>query len=204
MFAGESYWSTSLVRVDLPARTLRLCEGADTRWGADSHVVHDDDFGSLFAGELGSEGESDFAPGGTITLNAPNGTAAVTLSGAAMQGSAIKVWLAEVSGTTGLVTGTPELLFSGFIDVPRLRRAEGKRMLDLEFVSGAERMFRRNRGNTLSTRFQQSIWSGELGFDNATGVQLSVAWGVEAPARGTSFAAPAGNRGSIFNGVFGQ
>jgi hypothetical protein len=203
VFAGESYWSTSLVRVELPGRTLRLCEGADTRWGADSYVVDEVDFGSLLSGELGAEGESEFAPGGTITLNPQGGVTAAALSNAAMQGSKLTVWLAEISGTTGLVIGTPELLFSGFVDVPRLRRADGKRVLDLEFVSGAERLFRRNRGNTLSTRFQQSIWSGELGFDNATGVQLSVAWGVDAPPRGSSATVSGGGR-SIFNGVFGR
>jgi hypothetical protein len=189
MFAGETYWSTSLVQVDLPGRTLRLCEGADTRWGAESYVTDEADFGSLLSGELGSEGESEFAPGGLITLNPRGGVAAAVLSNPAMQGSGIKIWLAEISGSTGLVIGTPELLFSGFVDVPRLRRADGKRILELGFVSGAERLFRRNRGNTMSTRFHETVWAGELGFENATGVQISVAWGVDAPPRGSSNAA---------------
>lgn len=48
-------------------------------------------------------------------------------------------------------------------------------------VSAAERLFARNTGNGLSSAFQKSVWPGDTGHDNATGLGTPIAWGVEAP-----------------------
>ena len=55
-------------------------------------------------------------------------------------------------------------------------------------VSTAERLFNKADGNTLSPTFRRSVWPLEAGDDEATGLSIPVAWGVEGPngARGPS------------------
>src|SRR3546814_7709774 len=48
-------------------------------------------------------------------------------------------------------------------------------------VSLAERLFELNIGNSLNSAWHKSVWPGELGHDNATGLSIPVAWGVESP-----------------------
>jgi hypothetical protein len=55
------------------------------------------------------------------------------------------------------------------------------------FVSRLERLFSINEGNSLSPRFHKTVWPGELGEDNATGVGVAVAWGVEGAPRGSTY-----------------
>src|SRR3546814_14440890 len=51
-------------------------------------------------------------------------------------------------------------------------------------VSLAERLFELNIGNSLNSAWHKSVWPGELGHDNATGLSIPVAWGVESPRSG--------------------
>src|SRR3546814_15904051 len=48
-------------------------------------------------------------------------------------------------------------------------------------VSLAERLFELNIGNSLNSAWHKSVWPGELGHDNATGLSIPVEWGVESP-----------------------
>src|SRR3546814_9368912 len=50
-----------------------------------------------------------------------------------------------------------------------------------DLVSLAERLFELNIGNSLNSAWHKSVWPGELGHDNATGLSIPVAWGVESP-----------------------
>jgi len=49
-----------------------------------------------------------------------------------------------------------------------------------------ERLLLRNSGNSLSAAWHKSIWPGETGHDQATGLKTPVAWGVAAPPGGVS------------------
>jgi hypothetical protein len=71
------------------------------------------------------------------------------------------------------------------LDTTMLRAGRGQRLLDMEFIAAAERLFNIYEGNVLSPAFHKSVHAGELGFDNATGVPNQIAWGIKGPPRGS-------------------
>jgi hypothetical protein len=177
---------TGLAEITLPTQTIRLCDGAFVYWGANKFESSDPDFGSIESVDSIEERVGDEAPGGRLTFLPVSTAAAATLSQPTFQGSPMKFWLARVNETTGLLDGTPELVFDGELDTTTLRVGRSTRALDMEFISVAERLFNVNEGNVLSPRFHKSVWAGELGLDNAHGVGTTVAWGVEGPPRGVT------------------
>jgi hypothetical protein len=189
-----------LAEIVLPSKTLRLCDGGFIYWDGDKYQSSDDEFGTIESVDAVEERSGDEAPAGSLTFLPASTSAAATLSQPTFQGSPMRFWMAEVNEATGEVVGTPELLFDGELDTTTLRLSRGSRLLEMGFISVAERLFRVNEGNVLSTRFHQSIWAGELGFDNATGISTTVAWGVAGPPRGST--APSGGGGG-FSGDFG-
>ena len=79
------------------------------------------------------------------------------------------------------VSGTPVRLFDGFLDQAKLVRGPDKFTLEISVVSLLEQLFELNIGNGLNPSFHKSVWPGETGEDQATGLVLADAWGVEAP-----------------------
>lgn len=175
-----------LVEIELPARTVRLCDGGFVDWPARGmFTAEDEDFGTVDTVEPVGEAISDQAPGGRLTLLPPSLTDAATLFLPTAQGSPIRFWFAEVDAATGLLVGTPELVFDGMVDQISLKTERQGRRVEIEFMAAAEKLFMVREGNVLSPRFHKLAWPGELGFDHATGVPGLVPWGVAGP-RGTS------------------
>lgn len=185
-----------LVKLELPEATLRLTDGGQAIWGADTFRSEDDEFGTLGEAETPEEVIGDEAPAVTVTILPRSAAAAATLSTPEYQGAPFKVWLARIDRTTGEVDGAPELAADMELDTTRLVAARGTRRLEMGLVSAAERLFSINEGAVLSTRFHQSVWPGEQGFDNATGAPYSKAWGVAGPPRGSS----GGGNGAVLGG----
>lgn len=170
----------------LPDEMLRLCDGGRLIWDEDVYAAEHADFGVIGGVELPPEDDGDSAPGATITFLPASAAAAAELSSPDYQGCVVRFHEAEVDQATGEVVGDPELIGSMMIDTTTLRIGKGYRMLDIGLISEADRLFSVNDGNSLSSAFHKSIWSGETGLDNATGVGTTVAWGVEGPPRGTT------------------
>src|SRR3546814_10076287 len=76
----------------------------------------------------------------------------------------------------------PLLLFTGELDQPTLTVDKGSRELEFECVSGFERLFDNEEGLRLADSWHQSVWPGEMGLANVSGIITTVYWGVEAPA----------------------
>lgn len=179
----DSVTLAGLVKIELPGKTLLLCDGAFVKWGADTFFSADADFGSVGDIEPLSEGVGDSAPALRITFLPASTAAAADLSQPSWQGSRVRLWIAEVDITTNLVVGTPDLMFDGQTDSTELIVGRGKRQLVMDIVSAAERLFVIDEANTLSDRFHQSLYPGERGEENATGVGVGVAWGTVLPAQ---------------------
>lgn len=174
-----------LAKIELPARTLFLCDGGQVKWAAETYTGDDSEFG-VIGGITGlRESVGDMAPGGQISFLPKTASAASALSQPLYQNSRIRFWLAEIDRITGTVAGTPDLIFDGLLDSTTLRVGMGTRVLDMTFISRAEKLFSVNEGNVCSSRWHGTIWAGELGFDNATDAQTTIAWGIESPPRGT-------------------
>lgn len=171
---------TGLCKIELPSDTVRLCDGGRIIWGAETFVARDPTFGAIGSIETISEGAGDELAPLTLTLLPPSSTAAATLVQPTHQGSRVRFWIAEFDIDAGAVTGTPELRFDGELDQATLTL---QLELELSIIPKAARMFEVNIGNSLSPSHHKSIWTGETGQDNATGLSLPVAWGVDAPPR---------------------
>lgn len=170
-----------LCKIELPDATIRLTDGGFIDWSGEIYTSKDDVFGTIASIDPLSEGIEEQVPALEMTM-IPSGTAAAAdLSQPGFQRSRVRFWLAEYDRETGLIDGDPDLLFDGQIDQTVLSAGRNSRELAMTIVSTAERLFERNIGNSLSPSFHKSVWPGETGHDNATGLGAPVAWGVEAP-----------------------
>lgn len=181
MFEAPNLLLTGLIEITLPTATIRLCDGGFVYKDGQKFASADPTFGAIEAVDVIEEKVGDEAPGGSMTFLPASIAAAADLSQPSFQGSPIKVWVAEVSEATGEIVGDPELVADLELDTTMLRLGRGTRTLEMGFICVAERLFNVNEGNVLSERFHESIWPGENGFDNATGVGGPVAWGTESP-----------------------
>lgn len=205
-FDTDFLLTTTLIKVELPAKTLRICDGGFVVWAsepdgiggttAQTYKSEDLEYGTLFTGEGLSDGEGDEAPAAAITFLSNTNAAAQNLTSPDMQRSPVSIWQASVNSETGSVLAVVALFF-GFIDVPTLRDGASGRMIDMTLVADTERFFLANEGNRLSQENHQRRYPGELGLNNMTGVEIDVPWGTESRPRGSSTTGGAG--GNAFN-----
>lgn len=186
-----------LLKIELPAYTLRLCDGGFVHWDGETYRSKDPVFGTIAAlGNL-TEGFAASVPTFDMTLLPTADAAASELSQPGFQRSRVRFWLAEYAPDDGMLIGDPVLKFLGQIDQTTLGEDGATREVEMAVVSLLERLLFRNRGNSLNPRFQDSVWPGETGHDNANGLGRARAWGVESPSGGNGSA-----RGSAIGGGF--
>jgi hypothetical protein len=186
-----------LLQIDLPDRTVRLCDGGFIVFGGQTFRDSDSVLGSIASIDAMSEGASDEIPALDIAFNPPGPVAFTALTAGALQRSQVRLWLAEYNVATNAIVGTPDLLFLGQLDQPAIRYSRTEYSISISCVSLAEWMFELDTGNALSDTEHQSRYPGELGHANATGLQIPVAWGIAGPPRG------AGSSGGGFGGFSG-
>ena len=185
---------TGLFKIELPGRTVLLCDGGAIAWNGETYRSRDALFGNIASVEALAEGQGDEIPALDLELQPPGTAAVAELSKPGYQTSRVRLWIAEYDVASGQVVGTPEGIFDGQIDQTTLRAGRSARVLSMTVVSNAERLFELDIGNTLSPTFHKSIWPGELGHDNASGLSVPVAWGVESPRRASGAGGVGGRR----------
>lgn len=178
---------TGLLKIELPDHTVLLSDGGVTVFDGDTYVPFDDVVGSLAAVDTIAEGIGDEIPALDLTFAPPDVNAITALSSGAIQQSRVKLWLAEYDTADGTIIGTPELRFIGFVDQPRSEFAFRQLGLQITAVPELEALFFKDTGNGLSISFHKALYPGELGHDNASGLNIPIAWGVESPPRATSY-----------------
>jgi hypothetical protein len=175
-----------LLKMELPDGDIRLCDGGFIEYDSEVYTSKDDTFGTIGSLQAMTEGVGDEVPALELEF-LPNGSATPgDLGQPGFQQSRSRLWLGEYDLDTGLISGTPDLLFDGQVDQCTLKVDISERSLAMTVVSTAERLFQRSAGNNLSDGFHQSVWPGELGEANATGLTVPIAWGVESPQRSNS------------------
>lgn len=175
-----------LLLIELPGHTVRLCDGGMVKgFGAD-FTARDTLVGSIAGFEAISEGVGDDVPGGTLSFLPPDGVASSALIRGDYQNARVAIWIAEIDEASGLVIGTPDLQIEAQVDVMRIRLASGMRVLEVDFTARAERLFLIDEGNTLSPQFHNSVWPGETGLNEATGLTIEQAWGAKSAPRGVT------------------
>lgn len=170
------------VQIDLPSYTLRVIDGAATvTFNGGNFVGRDPTYGVLDSVNPIDDGFGDQAPALEFTFLPAKDAAAADLANAGMQGCRIRAWLGVLLRTTGVVVADPCLLFDGELDVPTLTIGKAKRQLAYACVSAMERLFANDEGIRLSDGWHQSVFPGETGLANMTGIVKKVYWGVAAP-----------------------
>jgi hypothetical protein len=171
-----------LVKIELPASTVRLCDGGLVIWGAETFTAKDATFGTVGGLDGLTEGVGDEVPALSMRLIPANDALPGDLVQPGFQTARVRFWIAEVDPATSSVVGTPDLQFDGQLDQGTLSIGKDSRDLEFTVVSMAERLFNRAEGNSLSPTFHKSVWSGETGHDQANGLTIAVAWGAEQTA----------------------
>lgn len=185
-----------LLKIELPDATVRLCDGGFVVFEGETYRSTDEVFGGIGSLQPLTEGIGEEIPALELTLNPAGASAPADLSQPGFQKSSVRLWVGEMDIDAGTLVGDPDLLFFGQIDQSVLRVGRSTRDLAMTIVSTLERLFMRNEGNSLSPVFHKSVWSGETGHDNATGLTVPVAWGVE-KSRGASSAGGASGGGGF-------
>lgn len=185
---------TGLVSIELPSATILLCDGGYLVWNGNTFRSSHPTFGTISSVQPLGEGIGDEIPALELVMLPPSTAAIADLSQPGYQRSRCRFWLAQYVPETGAVVGVPNLLFDGQIDQTSLRVGRDKRELSISIVALVERLFEGNIGNSLSPSWHKSIWPGETGHDNATGLVLDIAWGTEKPTPTASTSPSAGQR----------
>jgi hypothetical protein len=168
------------LKIELPGYTLRLLDGASKLvFGGETYLGKDATYGTIDSIETLSDGVGDEAPALSITLTPGTDAGAAALLSPGVQGSTVQLWLGVLDRATGVPIPDPDLLFYGEVDVPTLKAGKGSRSVALDCVSGFERLFADDEGIRLSDAFHKSLYAGETGLANVTGVTKKIYWGEE-------------------------
>lgn len=195
-FEGRIIRPIAIAKFEFPAGAVRLCDGGFCYFGGEKYVARDPVWGVISGVDPVDEGSGDMAPGGRLTMMPNPDAPAAALNSRTLQNSRMRVWFGELEGDLKTVINA-ELLLDGLVDTTAIRISQGSRVIDLTWISRAEKLFLINEGNTLSPTFHKRVWLGELGLDNANGAQRQSAWGTEAGPRGTVYSGGSGGGGIV-------
>ena len=177
-----------LCQIDLPTRSVYLCEGGFLAWGGNTFVSSDSMLGTISSIDALEEGVGNQVPAMQVTMLPPSTSGPADLAQPGWQKCHARFWQANYDASAGTLVGTPEPMFDGFIDQVQLVIGKAQRELVMQVVSQLEQLFEQNIGNSLNTTWHKSIWSGETGHEQANGLTLPVAWGAQAPPQPNRFA----------------
>lgn len=169
---------TGLMKLELSdGSVVRICDGGFVDWAGERFTARDPEWGVVSEMEPLAEGVGDEAPAFRVTFSVAVPPA--RLARPEFQGSRCRWWIAEIDRATNKVFGSPEQQADMMIDRMPFSVQGGDRSLTVEFIPTAERVFDANIGNSLNPRSHKAMYPGELGEDNATGLVVPVAWGIE-------------------------
>ena len=148
-------------------------------------------FGSFHASDQIREDVSGVAPNTSVTIIPAAGADKAEICGSLIQLSPAKAWFAALTLDTDqhlVVVPDPELMFDGFIDQATVTLDRGRDEIDYQLLSAFDYFFEDTEGQRLNGQFHQSVWPGERGLDNVTGITKKIYWGAQSPpgANGTS------------------
>lgn len=193
MSVADTITLVGFCKIELPSRTLRICDGAFCYFAGEKYTSEDEVFGSIGAVDEFEASMGDAAEDARLVFRPPAETAPSAIKSRAFQNSRARFWMGEID-TDGKTIINADQLMDGLVDFTVLRLGENSRELEMAFIGRAEKLFLRQEGNSLNPRFHQSIWPGEKGLNN-TGAMITIAWGVGSPRGVTSLGGVSGGAG---------
>lgn len=176
---------TAFFEIGLPSGTRRLLlGGTEVDWDGHTWLGDDPTIGAIDAPDDVREDMSGEAPNTTLSIRISPTADRDHIAGPGVQLSPFKCWLAalELDVSKRLqVVPDPELLFDGFLDQATINLDKGRDDLDYAIISAFDYFFEDGEGQRLNGQFHRSIWTGEKGLDNVTGITSKVYWGAYGP-----------------------
>lgn len=136
----------------------------------------DTNFGALDTLGTISESVATEAPSITISLLSPT---IGQISDPRYQGATVRIWVGAVDDNTGVVIGSPELLYHGWLDTAVTTHNMNIQKTTLNVASVWERLFIGSEGFRLNAAWHRSLFPGEGGLDNAVEAKGQIPWGIE-------------------------
>lgn len=164
------------VKIVAPFATLRILDGESTLTIDAETYTGGSDYGDLAGLDTFTDGDGNTAPRLKVSLYLPSDDLISDWLDPEVQGSPVTVWLGAVDRATGAAVS--EVIFRGEVDQPTLLIGRDKRWIDLDTCSYLERFFDLNTGVRLNDAWHQSIWPGEKGLDQVTGINRQQPWGI--------------------------
>lgn len=167
-----------LIKIELPSRTIRLVDGAgQVTHAGETYLGEDAVYGVLSGVEPLSEGAATEAPAVRFSFLPASLPALADITAPTNQGAPVRLWFGAINPATGLLIGTPELLFLGELDTAEVAASDSATLITFDVVSAWERLFEASEGQRLNNSFHQSVWPGERGFEFVTQIQRDEPWG---------------------------
>lgn len=196
---GDTITLVAFCKIELPTRTLRLCDGGFIYFAGEKYTSEDDVFGSIEQVDEFEAALGDSAEDARLVFLPDVDAAPGQLKNKAFQNSRARFWMGGLD-SDGKTVSNPDQLMDALVDFTILRHIENGRELEMAFIGRAEKLFLAQEGNSLNPRWHKSVWPGERGLDN-TGSRITIAWGVGSPRGvvGGGFSGGMGGTGGSFN-----
>lgn len=161
----------------------------------------DPTFGTLASATSVSEQIVEESPQFTFSILPPDELALGTLNDPLQQGSRVSVYWGLVNEDTGMVIGSPELMWLGRLDTVKTNVGPNALTAEIATVSAFDRLFTVEEGQRLNGEWHRSIWPGETGLDYVYDATTDIYWGVEAPSKPavSSYAYKAGSGSGLYD-----
>ncbi|MBX7496757.1 hypothetical protein K3172_12900 [Qipengyuania sp. 6B39] len=177
-----------VLKFEAPGGDVNLCDGGfldfDAGDGVERYEAEHPVFGSIVSVGEAEAGFGDMAEGGEVVFASNPAADLADWWRSDLFDSRLRIWMVEVAADMKTATNA-RLLIDRLVDTAERQQAEGgEDLLALELIGRAEKLFLTNEGNVCSSRFHQTVWPGERGFDNCTDLVGYLAWGTATPSRG--------------------
>lgn len=183
LLQGPNPHAVVLVKIVLPGGTVRLSSALQITYGGETYIPRDPYYGMLsFVAQVVS-GQTGRATSPDVGLEVANDDAIAELTSPAAKHSPITVWWGAVDPVTGAVEIDDE---DGPLSVMRLDTVDvshspGRRSLLIKTYPPSALQLRPSARQRLNPSFHKSVWPGETGLDNVTGIVDEDGWRTDDP-----------------------
>jgi len=170
-----------LLKIVLPDATVRLSSGVQVTYGGETYVPRDPYYGMLsYVAQIVS-GQTGKATSPDVGLEVPDDDAIAEIASPAAQHSRITVWWGAINPETGAVEIDEDEPCMMRLDTVDKSDAPGRRSLMIKTYPPSALQLRPSARQRLNSSFQKSIYPGETGLDNVTGIVDEDGWRTDDP-----------------------
>ncbi len=167
-----------LMKLELPTETVCLSSGLQVPYGGDTYLPADDDWGMLSHVNVVAWGQTSRAVSPDIGLLIPSDAKIQVIASKAVEDSRIRIWWGAVDPDTGAVEIDDEdgPLYTMYLDTTDTSFRVGDRPTLIKTYPATAHQLRPSTRQRLNPSFHKSIWAGETGLDNVTGITDADGW----------------------------